>query len=73
MGIVGIDTMRTNEQKLVDICFEIALTMKHNSAFFEKQTTDETADWVANQLKQCGFPTIPCGSSWGILTIKDNK
>jgi hypothetical protein len=28
---------------------------------------DQKAAWVAHQLKFCGFPTRPCGASWGIL------
>jgi len=28
---------------------------------------NEVAEWVADQLKQCGYPTKPCGMSWGVL------
>jgi len=54
------------EQKLIDIMFEIALTVKHTNL----QTNEEIASWVAKQLKECGFETEPCGSSWGILKKK---
>lgn len=77
MNIMNMDmdigvTVMTNEQKLVDICFSIALTIKTNKKYFGKLSYEETADWVAKQLDGCGFPTTPCGSSWGIL-IKDKN
>lgn len=58
-----------DKQKLVDICFEIALTIndpKYRKAF-NKMGCEETAEWVAKQLEGCGFLTSPCGSSWGVL------
>ena len=57
------------EQKLVDICFEIALTMKGNKKL-NKMSNDDLAKWVADQLDGCGFKTFPCGSSWGVLEKK---
>lgn len=30
-------------------------------------TIEQRAEWVANQLRGCGFDTHPCGASWGIL------
>lgn len=54
-----------NEQKLVDICFSLALTISNQE--FINMDNAAKADWVANQLRLCGFDTVPCGSSWGIL------
>ena len=34
---------------------------------FNSLTKEELADWVTKQLKDSGFPTYPCGISWGIL------
>lgn len=58
-----------NEQKLVDICFEIAMLM-HDKEFrrgFNKMDNEKLAEWVGRQLKICDFDTIPMGSSWGYL------
>lgn len=55
-----------NEQKLVDIAFELALTM-HEHPWFIGKTKEQVANWVAERLAGCGFETEPCGSSWGVL------
>jgi hypothetical protein len=57
------------EQKLVDICFSAVLTATdpQYAKVFSKMTMQEKADWVAAQLSACGFPTDPCGCSWGVL------
>ena len=60
----------TPEQKLVDICFMIALTMKGNKKL-NKMSNEDLAKWVADQLNGCGFKTFPCGSSWGVLEKKN--
>lgn len=54
-------------QRLVDICFSLAI-MVHCDERFTKRDMDGVAAYVADQLRQCGFPTCPMGSSWGILT-----
>jgi hypothetical protein len=57
------------QQKLVDICFEIGLLVndpKYRSKF-RKLSQEELAQYVADQLNKCGFPTQPLGLSWGIL------
>ena len=58
-----------NEQKLVDLCFDIALTIssKQYIETFQSMTTDQKASWIAKQLSDNGFKTVPCGSSYGIL------
>lgn len=60
------------EQKLVDITFEIALllTSEKYADHFRKLGRDGVAEYVANQLNGCGFPTTPVGSSWGVLPDK---
>jgi hypothetical protein len=57
-------TARSREQQLVDIVFSAAI--KAALALHGKPTA-EVAAWVADQLKQCGFPTEPMGMSWGVL------
>jgi len=52
------------EQGLVDIMFEVAISAaKH----MHGKSREEVAAWVAAQLLRCGFPTVPIGSSWGVL------
>ena len=63
-----------NEQKLVDICFEIALMIndpKYRDGF-SKLNGEDTAKYVSKQLEGCGFPTRPVGMSWGVLIDKEN-
>lgn len=61
-------SLTSNEQKLIDICFEIALTIKDQPKNFSKQTNnEEVASWVATQLRNNGFDTRPMGMSWGVL------
>lgn len=55
------------EQKLIDITFQIALAMWSCSNWFKNKTEEEVCDWVREQLKECGFNTVPLGSSWGVL------
>jgi len=58
--------MKSNEQKLIDIMFEIGL-MIHNNEWFNEKSNEEVAEWIREQLKMCGFDTKPIGSSWGVL------
>ena len=55
-----------NEQKLIDICFEIGLTIKSTDKL-KAMTHHELAEWIAKQLRECGYDTKPSGSSWGVL------
>lgn len=61
--------MSKREQKLIDLCFQLILfaTSDHCSFEFKNKPNPEKAQWVANQLKRCGFNTVPVGYSWGIL------
>ncbi len=56
---------RKREQKLVDIIFEIG--MKGRAQEFRDLSREALANWIADQLKQCGFDTRPIGLSWGVL------
>jgi hypothetical protein len=62
-----------SEQKLIDIMFEIAqasyMMDREHAAVKEyyNEKRDEHMKWVADQLRTCGFETIPAGSSWGVL------
>lgn len=58
----------SREQKLIDIVFEVALTIRNSQRLKNHTTQDELAEWVAKQLRECGFDTKPVGSSWGVLT-----
>ena len=65
--------MKQNEQKLIDIVFSIAQTSylmnrdyEEVKSYYSKER-DEHMECVAKQLKDCGFPTIPIGMSWGVL------
>lgn len=57
-----------HEQKLVDIMFQIAAVTLENSEHFKDIGHEKHMEWVAEQLKKCGFPTKPIDSSWGVLT-----
>ena len=58
--------MTSDPQKLVDFCFEVGL-MIHTEEWFKGKTTDQVAEWIADQLEQCGFETTPVGASHGVL------
>lgn len=58
-----------NEQKLVNICFEIAMTM-HDKEFretFDNKSQEQLAEWITQQLKVFKFEIIPMGASWSHL------
>jgi len=57
------------EQKLIDIMFETGLMIKDNPVL-QRMSNEELATWIRKQLSECGFHTIPMGSSWGQLIIK---
>lgn len=57
----------SSDQKLVDILFDIALTVHNRRDYFDGKTNEEVAQWAAKQLQDCGFPTTPVGMSWGVL------
>lgn len=65
------------KQKLIDIVFDIAqasyLIGRSGDDIEEYYTAkrDDHMKWVADQLRACGFDTVQCGSSWGILKNED--
>lgn len=55
-----------SQQKLIDIMFQVGLTI-HNESFFSGLSDDEVAAWIREQLKQCGYEVVPMGASHGVL------
>lgn len=53
----------TEQQKLVNLCFDIALTIGITGL----ETNEAKAEWVATQLRDNGFDTEPVGALWGVL------
>ena len=62
---------RSNEQRLIDIMFEVAL-MIQDVPSLQKMDKEQLTAWVSKQLEDCGFKTEPQGSSWGVLRSVDN-
>jgi hypothetical protein len=56
----------SNEQKLIDICFECVQAVMTDRRF-EDKPMPEIMKWVAEQLRDNGFDTTPVGASWGVL------
>lgn len=56
-------------QRLVDVTFAVTALISDPQyrEFFDKLTQEQRMAWVAQQLRDCGFDTAPCGSSWGVL------
>lgn len=61
--------MKSKEQELIDIMFQIGLTI-HQHESFKKMSKEEVAEWISNQLRLCGYDTEPIGASWAILKNK---
>lgn len=69
-GVGSVEVMeQSREQELVDICFNIAMLLhdKKYKKHFDDMDREKLAEWVAHQLRGCGFDTFPCGASWGVL------
>jgi hypothetical protein len=60
-------------QKLIDLCFEIALLISDTNYNLYKQPNERKAKWIADQLRGYGFDTTPCGASWGVLNKEKEK
>jgi hypothetical protein len=61
---------RSEAQRVIDLTFSIA-GMISDPAYrkqFDALTHQQRMEWVARQLRECGFPTQPMGASWGVLT-----
>lgn len=56
-------------QALVDAAFAmVGLVLDEQyHAHFMSLSREERMEWVAKQLRDSGFPTTPCGASWGVL------
>lgn len=67
-------------QKAIDVNFSIAMMLyyalqgtatnraeENVSSVFKGMSREECMEWVAEQLRACGFDTQPCGASWGVL------
>lgn len=59
-------TFDAQHQKLVDIAFQLVGIASTNPILLKKNH-HERMEWVAEQLRHCGFPTKPMGASWGVL------
>ncbi len=60
----------SNEQKLVNYCFEFAMLA---SDYMKDKPYPEIAEWVAKNLAELGFHTRPVGSMWGKLYTPEPK
>lgn len=68
--------MKSNEQKLVDICFGLVMicSNKEYNDKFKKLTNKRKADWVRAQLTGNGFLISgPVGLSWGLYKGVSNE
>jgi hypothetical protein len=63
---------RSQTQKLIDIVFQTTI-MAATHEYFRGKSIQEVAEWTAGQLRDCGFPTVPCGMSWGVLVDESDK
>lgn len=58
----------SKEQKLIDLMFEVALTVRDRCvASIGAPTREEVTVWVSDWLRQSGFEMRPSGSAWGVL------
>jgi hypothetical protein len=57
---------KSREQELIDILFQIAILTKEHKGL-QKMDREEYGKWARHQLRECGFDTFPCGSSWAVL------
>ena len=58
------------QQNLVNLMFEMVYRVTQDCRDW-KPTRDEAMEWVAYNLKECGFPTIQMGMSWGVLIVPE--
>ena len=52
------------EQKLIDIMYQVALISSKNLQY---RNDEDIAAWVTKQLHGCGFKGEAVGSSWFVL------
>jgi hypothetical protein len=66
--IVSQKLLQSQQQKLIDLMFELAIKAREWTTEFDYiGSKKQTAHWVADILRECGFDTAPCGMSWGVL------
>lgn len=56
---------RADCQQLIDILFQFM--MMYHAGEIYGHTRESLAEYMREQLKQCGFPTKPVGSSWAVI------
>ena len=70
---------RSREQKLIDLVFEIAqISARSYSSVkspddYTKHHRESHMLWVARQLRNNGFDTVPVGMSWGVLKQQNDS
>lgn len=57
------------EQELVDLCFEIGMAAAKGfqNRLGLADDREQVANWIALNLRECGFDTAPMGMSHGVL------
>lgn len=65
-NIINKNIVNPKEQKLINIVFDIGLTI-HNNKWFKKKDNEQVAQWIREQLEKCGFEVVPVGCSHGVL------
>ena len=58
---------KSNEQRLIDILFEIAFKIRYDPDRFKGMSEDDFATAIRYILNGSGFKTEPMGSSWAVL------
>jgi hypothetical protein len=61
-------TNKLSDQEWVDLVFSIGMMAHTLPDDFKRE---DVANWIAVQLGAMGFPTVPMGCSWGVLTKKE--
>lgn len=67
---MAVLSIRGEVQKVIDLTFSIGLTISDpmNRKVFDAMTREQRAEWIAHQLRECGYDTVPVGSAWGVLS-----
>lgn len=55
------------ERRLMQVWTGMFLAATEDAVFCAK-STKEKMEWVRRMLRNIGFPTVPCGSTWPYLT-----
>jgi hypothetical protein len=57
-------------QKVLDIMFQVSMTIQNERAIFDKMSNDDLANWINEQLASCHIPVQPVGSKWAQIQQK---